>query len=306
MSLIGLAGPTGIGKSQVAMALARQWNAEIVVVDSMQVYQGMDVGTGKPTPQDQKEIAHHGLDLAAPEEEFDVARYVDAVAPVLKKIEARGGVALLVGGSGLHFRVLLEGIHPGPGKDPALRDQLVQEAAALGAQALHARLTQVDSHSAEKIHPNDVRRVVRALEVYQLTGKPLSDWHAQPLSPIGSEAVPLIGLTCERDKLYQRIESRIDGWLEGGWLEEARALRTRNLSQTAMAALGYRELFAYLEGKLSREQAVDWIKRNTRHYAKRQLGWFRQVDSVQWVDVTGQTTEEIAKNIFSRVPQVQA
>jgi len=282
-NLLAIVGPTGIGKSEAAMALARTTPAEIVVVDSMQVYRGMDVGTGKPDHSTRAEVPHHGLDLADPEEEFNVAKYVEQVRPVIEQIQARGRLPILVAGSGLYLRALLDGLCPAPGENSALRKDLVEEAGQIGSPTLHARLQERDPIAAARIHPNDLRRIIRALEVHSLSGQPLSVWHKETSGLLDSGwKGRLVGLTCGREPLYQRIESRIDGWLAGGWVEEAKALFGRTLSKTAREALGYRELFDWLEGKADWQTTVQRIKQNTRRYAKRQWTWFKADPRIEW------------------------
>ncbi|MBI3616524.1 MAG: tRNA (adenosine(37)-N6)-dimethylallyltransferase MiaA [Candidatus Omnitrophica bacterium] len=298
--ILAIVGPTGIGKSEVAMALARSVPSEIVVVDSMQVYRGMDRGTGKPDSAQQKEIPHHGIDLVEPEEEFDVARYRNLLAPVIRAIQAKGRLPILVGGSGLYFRAILDGLCEAPGRDPFLREHLLQQGTEQGAAVLHAELEKVDPEAAARIHPNDLRRIVRALEVFRATGRALSQWQGQTTHPLDGDK-RLIGLSMDRALLYQQIEERIDGWLNEGWLEEAGSLNRRALSRTAREALGYRELFAFLEGQADWPMTVSLIKRNTRRYAKRQLAWFRADPRIQWLDVDGKGPEALTAHILDRI-----
>jgi tRNA dimethylallyltransferase len=287
-SVLAIVGPTGIGKSEAALEIARQVpsGAEIVVVDSMQVYRGMDLGTSKPSPSLRREIPHHGLDLADPSEDFDVARYVELVRPVISEIQRRGRLPILVAGCGLYLRALLDGLCPAPGRFPEIRQELLQEAEDKGTSFLHARLKKVDSDSAAKIHPNDLRKIVRALEVFQASGVPLSRWHRKTEPFVAPEELEIFGLSRDRSDLYRRIEERIDRWLDAGWLEEARGLMERPLSMTAKKALGYQELFRYLRGGIEWERCVSLIKQNTRRYAKRQWTWFRADPRVQWIDGT--------------------
>ena len=298
--ILALVGPTGIGKSELAVALARLIPSEIVVVDSMQVYRGMDRGTGKPDVSIQQGIPHHGLDLIEPEEEFDVARFRAIAVPVIEAIQARGHLPVLVGGSGLYFRALVDGLCQAPKKDPFLRESLLQEGRQKGAPVLHARLKQQDPATAARVHPNDLRRIVRALEVFVVSGRPLSFWQEETTQPFPGEK-RLIGLTCDRAVLYQRIERRIDRWLKEGWLEEAKALTQRALSHTAREALGYRELFSFLEGNADWESTVVLIKKNTRRYAKRQLAWFRADPRIEWLAINGMTPDLLAAQILSRI-----
>jgi len=298
--ILAIVGPTGIGKTEAAVALARRVPSEIIVVDSMQVYRGMNRGTGKPDASLRREIPHHGLDLVDPEQEFDAAKFRNLIVPVIEEIQSRGHLPILVGGSGLYFRAVLDGLCQAPGKDPFVREKLLQEGQEKGAAALHAQLQEADPEAAGRIHPNDLRRIVRALEVFLVSGRRLSRWQGETTQPLEGEK-RLIGLTCDRQILYRRIEERIDGWLEAGWLEEASRLSRRNLSRTAGEALGYRELFAFLEGEFDWETTVSLIKRNTRRYAKRQLAWFRADSRVEWIPVDGRAPEAAASQILERM-----
>jgi len=300
--LLAIVGPTGVGKTEAAMALARLAPAEIVAVDSMQLYQGMDAGTGKPDCSMRAAVPHHGLDLADPEEEFSVAAYVEQVRPALEQIRERGRLPILVAGSGLYLRALLDGLCAAPGQNPELRKELIDEAGRVGSPALHARLQKLDPTAAARIHPNDLRRIIRALEVHSLSG--------QPLSVLQKETVGLldhgwraqrIGLTCDRELLYRRIESRIDGWLAQGWVEEAKKLHARPLSRTAREALGYRELFNWLEGRTDWQTTVQKIKQNTRRYAKRQWTWFKADPRVEWMRTDGRTSTEAAAELWNKL-----
>ena len=299
--LLALVGPTGIGKTEVALSLAKELPAEIVAVDSMQVYRGMDIGTGKPAPEIRGRIPHHGIDLADPEEEFDALRYAQAVRPVIEAIRSRGRWAILVGGCGLYFRALLQGLCDAPGKDPEIRAKLLEQAVGQGGAVLHARLAGVDPKAAQRIHPNDLRRMVRALEVFEMTGRPMTDWQRET-AQAGSlrKECRIIGLDCARERLYSRIEARIDSWLAGGWVEEARALALRRISLTAREALGYRELFDHFEGRTDWAAARALIHRNTRRYAKRQISWFRREPGVDWVPLSGQAPASVAREILAR------
>ena len=293
-----LAGPTGIGKSETALALAREIPAEIVAVDSMQVYRGMEIGTGKPSMEIRRQVPHHGLDLADPEEEFDAPRYARAMAPVIEEIRRRGRWAILTAGCGLYLRILRRGLCEAPGKDPEVRARLLGRGEAEGSAVLHARLAEVDPSAARRIHSNDLRRVVRALEVYEVTGRPMTQWHEEQKPPLQDDW-RVVGLDCDRQKLYERIETRIDGWLAAGWAEEAKILSGRKLSLTAREALGYRELFDHFRGGRGWEETRALIHRNTRRYAKRQLSWFRHEAGIEWISA-GSDPFRTAREILSR------
>ena len=303
VSLLGIIGPTGIGKSDVAISLARRIPGEIVCVDSMQVYRGVDCGTGKPSAQALREIPHHGINLVEPEQEFNVARYLEFVRPAIESIRNKGKIPILAGGSGLYFRGLRRGLSSAPGENPVLREQLTAQAHAEGVENLHAKLQRVDPAASGRIHSNDLRRIVRALEVFLSTGKPLTAWHQESEKQAQSQKQGRIffGLRCAREMLYRRIEDRIDRWLSDGWLEEAQELSKRKLSRTAGEALGYQELFSYLRGELDWETTVARIKQNSRRYAKRQETWFRREPGIQWIDVDGKNPEQAADMVMSKL-----
>ena len=300
-SLIGIVGPTGVGKSEVALAIARLTPSEIIAVDSMQVYRGMDLGTGKPSPAARKEVPHHGLDLADPSESFSVAQYIAAVSPIIPQIIERKRLPVLVAGTGLYLKALLDGLCPAPPENPHVREQILAEGKKAGWETVHARLQQVDPAAAARIHPNDSRRITRALEVFSVSKKPISEWQ-ESTSGILSDGmqVELFGLNCQRVLLYRRIEARIDSWCGAGWLEEAKKLAAQPLSKTAGEALGYKEMYAHLRGERKWEESVSLIKRNTRHYAKRQMTWFRRDSRVRWISTDGISAEQAARQILEQ------
>lgn len=296
-----MVGPTGVGKTEIALLLARKLGADIVSVDSMQIYRGMDLGTGKPPVSVRAEIRHHGIDLVEPEEEFDVLQYVRSVVPVVRAALERGRPLLLVGGAGLYFRTLRRGLCDAPGQEPELRARLLEEGTFNGASALHERLRAVDPAAASRIHPNDLKRIVRGLEVFEASGRPLSEWQerTEPAVP-GLDRCPVVGLTRPRELLYARIDARVLQWLAAGWFEEARALHRRRLSRTAREALGYRELFDHLDGRLAWPEAVERIAQNTRRYAKRQWAWFRHEPGVEWMEIEGMAPDQVAERLWKK------
>jgi tRNA dimethylallyltransferase len=302
-----LTGPTGSGKSLLALELAERLQAEIVCMDSMTLYRGMDVGTAKPTLAERRRVPHHLLDVLEPWESASVAWWLERAAACVRDIEGRGRRTLFVGGTPLYLKALLCGLFDGPPADEALRARLAEEAQRHGKSALHERLARLDPASATRLHPNDLRRVIRALEVHELTGRPLSAWQTQWNAecgvrsadsrggqPDGSEASPLatpqsairnphfprcLWLDRPRAELYRRIDARVEGMIAAGLVEEARALRRldRRPSREACQALGYKELFEHLDGRLGLEEAVVRIQTRTRNFAKRQLTWFRHL-----------------------------
>jgi tRNA dimethylallyltransferase len=289
-----LTGPTGSGKSALALELAGRLNAEIVAMDSMTLYRGLDIGTAKPTAADRRRVPHHLIDVLDPWESANVAWWLDRAAECVADIEGRGRTALFVGGTPLYLKALLRGLFEGPPADPELRARLEAEAQRDGPAALHARLAAVDPASAARLHANDLRRVVRALEVWELTGRPISEWQQQWKIAIGvpatagppkSEILPIpaapnvLYLELPRPELYARIDRRVLDMLAAGWLAEAGRLRElpRPPSREAAAAVGYRDLWDFLAGRRPWEEAVRCIQQRSRNYAKRQLTWLRNL-----------------------------
>jgi tRNA dimethylallyltransferase len=279
-----LTGPTGSGKSRLALELAERLGAEIVSMDSMALYRGMDVGTAKPGAADRRRVPHHLLDVLEPWESASVAWWLERAAACCGDIVARGLRPLIVGGTPLYLKALLCGLFEGPPADPAVRDRLAREAERDGRQALHDRLARVDAAAAARLHPNDLRRVTRALEVWELTGRPISAWQTQWGAGLprrgAEEGVPrCLWLDRPRAELYRRIDERVRRMIDEGLVEEVRALRRlgRPLSRAAAQALGYKEMFAYLDGRAGLAETVRLIQTRSRQFAKRQLTWFRHL-----------------------------
>ena len=285
-----LTGPTGSGKSAVALELALRVGAEVVAMDSMTLYRGMDVGTAKPTPDERARVPHHLIDVLNPWEAGNVAWWLDRAAAACADIRSRGKRPLFVGGTPFYLKALLHGLFEGPPADPDVRRKWEAEAERVGKDVLHARLAAVDPKAAARLHPNDVRRVVRALEVWDLTGRPISAFQQTWDTPAFADtrrgqAPPLVSIPCvvlewPREELYRRIDARVGAMLDAGWLAEVRRLRElpRPLSKEAAQALGYRELLAFLDGTgPGWDEAVALIRTRTRQFAKRQLTWFRHL-----------------------------
>jgi tRNA dimethylallyltransferase len=283
--LVAIVGPTASGKTQAAIELAERLRAEVVSVDSMVVYRGMDVGTAKPTSEQRARVPHHLLDVAEPGETFSVAAYQVLAADAVLDIRRRGSTPLLVGGSGLYFRAVVDGL-AFPGTDSRIREALEREAAAAGPLALHHRLGLLDPGAAGRIEPRNARRTVRALEVAALTGRPFStfssDWNRYP-----HHRVRAAGVELAPQVLRARIEARVRAMMAGGLLDEVRELVDRGLgpSLTASQAIGYAEMAWYLAGRMSLEDAVRSIVRRTRSLARRQLAWFRRDPRIAWFSV---------------------
>ena len=286
-----LTGPTACGKSALALDLAERIGGEIVALDFMTVYRGMDLGTAKPTAADRARVPHHLIDVLDPWESLTVAWWLAQAEAACADIAARGKRPIFVGGTPFYLKALLHGLFDGPPADTEIRRALEADAARDGNAAVHARLAAVDPKTAARLHPNDVRRVVRALEVHSLTGKPISDWQQTWDTPSFTDApetappparVPAAVLELPRDTLYDRINRRVDAMLVGGWLDEVRALRElpHPLSREARQALGYRELLEYLGSGGDWSATVELIRTHTRQFAKRQLTWFRHLPAL--------------------------
>ncbi|MBI4259790.1 MAG: tRNA (adenosine(37)-N6)-dimethylallyltransferase MiaA [Actinobacteria bacterium] len=283
--LLALVGPTASGKTAASLDLAERFGAEIVSVDSMLVYRGMDVGTAKPTPAERARVPHHLLDLADPAEPFSVARYQSAAREALAGIAARGHGALLVGGSGLYFRAVVDALDLPP-TDPATRTVLQAEAAAVGPERLHRRLAGLDPEAAGRIEPANVRRTVRALEVAALTGRRFSSF-AEGWERYPGEGVRAAGVEMDPSVIGKRIERRVHEMLSRGFLEEVRGLVGRGLGAflTAGQAIGYAEMVEHLSGSVSLEEAVARTVKRTRTLARRQMAWFRRDPRIRWFRV---------------------
>lgn len=283
--LVCIVGPTASGKTALSIALAQELSGEIVSSDSMQIYRKMDIGTAKPDKTEQAGIPHHMLDIIDPSEEYSAARYAEEASAAIAGIRSRGHLPIVVGGTGYYVNALLGRITFEPEPDNTeVRARLTKEAEALGEQALYDRLTALDPVYAATVHPNNTKRVIRALEIMELSGGTVSERaeriHATPLryEPV------LIGICPEsRELLVRRIEKRVDLMLEAGLLEEARQLYGENLSLTARQAIGYKELFSYFDGACTLEEAREAIRIHTRQYSKRQMTWFRQDRAIHWI-----------------------
>ncbi|TAN61207.1 tRNA (adenosine(37)-N6)-dimethylallyltransferase MiaA [bacterium] len=279
-----ICGPTASGKSALALELAPVFNAEIISADSMQVYKGMDIGTAKPSQEERRKAVHHLIDIAEPDENYTAARFKADAARKIAEISSRGKNIFVVGGTGLYIKALTKGMFDGPEGDAGLREELLREAELYGSSAVHAKLKDVDPESAAVIHPNNLQRVVRALEVYCLSKTPMSELkraHAFSQSPYNALK---IGLVRERALLYASIEKRVDAMLSAGLLDEVKGLLGKGYSPSLkpMAGLGYKEMCAHISGNVSYGEAIRLLKRNTRHYAKRQLTWFGKDTEIRW------------------------
>lgn len=284
--LLIICGPTASGKSDLALRLAHELDAEIVNADSMQVYRGLDIGTAKPTPMQRAEIPHHLIDVAAPDASFSAADFAVTADTAIKDIASRGKRAIVVGGTGLYIRALLKGLVDSPGGTSEIRAALQQEAARIGNAAMLEKLRLVDPELAAGLHPNNLVRIIRALEVHQLSGIPLSRHQKEHAFSERRYDSLQIGIQVERGELYRRIEQRVDRMLSDGLLDEVRGLLSAGFGRElkAMRSIGYKESVACLSGESTPEETIRLIKRNTRYYAKRQLTWFKADPDILWFE----------------------
>jgi tRNA dimethylallyltransferase len=286
--LIVLVGPTAVGKSAVAIRLALKLGSEIISADSRMVYHGMDVGTAKPGPAERTGVVHHLMDVVAPDEPFSAGRFKTLASAVIERMQREGKIPIIVGGTGLYVKLLLHGLWEGPEADWPFREGLYEDERREGAGYLHQRLKTIDPDSALAIKPQDRSKLVRAIEVYEKTGRPISEHHREHrFSEKPYEAI-LIGLRRSRDDLYRRIETRVDQMLADALVEEVRGLIEKGYSAElpSMKGLGYRQIVGYIKGEYDRAGAVDRLKRDTKRYAKRQFTWFNRDPSIRWIDLS--------------------
>ena len=284
--IICIAGPTASGKTALAVAMARELNAEVISCDSMQIYRGMDIGTAKPTIDEMDGVVHHMLDVADPGEDFSVSRYCEMADSILQDILSRGKTAIIAGGTGLYMDALIRGNSFAPYPSTGMREKLESEADRVGMDAMLEKLRAIDPDAAAKLHTADRKRIIRALEVYYETGKTITE-HNHMTQQIPPKYQPVwFGLEDEnREDLYDRIDRRVDQMLEDGLLDEIRSLLARGISEkcTAMQAIGYKEFVNALQGNGTVEDAAAQVKQASRHYAKRQLTWFRRNPAIHWL-----------------------
>lgn len=301
--LIAIVGPTAVGKSKVALNMADKVDGEIINADSMQIYRYLDIGTAKPCQEERKIVPHHLFDIVNPDEFFSVADYQQMALEVINNIRNRGKQPILVGGTGLYITAVTKGfVFLGDKPDKNLRSQLLEKGKTIGSKALHDELKTIDPKAAKRIHPNDLRRISRAIEFYKTTGKPISSqWDLTEKN--NSQQLPhkIFGLYMSRDLLYKRINERVDKMMEEGFLEEVKLLLNKgyDLRHKAMQSLGYRHMLLYLNGSYTLKEAVELMKRDTRRYAKRQLTWFKKEKEITWVHIEDNNLEKITKRIYN-------
>ena len=304
-SLICIVGPTAVGKTEIAIQLAQHLDAEIVSLDSRQIYRGMDIGTAKPTLDQRGAVPHHLIDCVNVDQPFSVAEYQRLADTAIKEIRERGKRTMAVGGAGLYFRGIIDGLFDGPGADAEIRAKLQREADEHGNVALHERLRRCDPEAADRVHPNNVVRVIRALEVYELTGKPISVLQGQWKTNEPRYPFRAFGLNMPREVLYQRIEERVDRMVEAGLIEEVKGLLDQGYPRNcvAMQSFGYKELIDYLDRNRTLHEAITLLKQNTRRFAKRQLTWFRNDPRIEWLDTSQfSSIDGIVDNLIAKNP----
>ena len=297
--LLAIVGPTASGKTALSILLAEKMQGEIISADSRQIYRSLDIGTAKPAPEELKRFTHQFINILDPDQYYNAADYGQQARAKIDELLKQNKQPILVGGSGLYVRAVIEGFFEGPGKNSEIREQLEHEARTLGSEILFERLKKIDPISSAKMDATKMRRVIRALEVYYTTGKSISDLHSTQEIKTPFETVQF---ACEWDRkaLYHRIERRVDGMLENGLIDEVRGLLEKGYSRgvNALNTVGYKEVIDFIDGKITKEEMIRFIKQNTRRFAKRQLTWFRADKRIKWIPVNDDTDwNEIAENI---------
>ena len=303
--LICIVGPTAVGKTEIAIQLAQHLDAEIVSLDSRQIYRGMDIGTAKPTLDQRGAVPHHLIDCVDVDQPFSVAEHQRLADTAIAKIHARGKQTMAVGGAGLYFRGLIDGLFDGPGADAEIRAKLQREADEHGNVALHERLRRCDPEAANRVHPNNLVRVIRALEVHELTGKPISAFQGQWQMNEPRYPFRAFGFNMPREVLYRRIEERVDRMVEIGLIEEVKWLLDQGYPRNCVAiqSFGYKELIDYLDGAHTFDEAIALLKQNTRRFAKRQLTWFRNDPRIEWLDLSQfSSIDGVVDNLIAESP----
>lgn len=303
LGLIVLSGPTGVGKTRLCEILAEKWGAEIISADSQAVYKGMDIGTAKPAGS---AVPYHCLDLVSPLEQFDVGSFIRCADEAVEEIRSRGRNVIVSGGTPMYIHRFLYGLSPLPGRSREIRKRLYALLEKEGSEVLYRRLEMEDPRSAERIHPHDHTRIVRALEVLELSGKPLSSWRETKKQP-RYRALYVI-LNRPRQDLYERIDRRVDEMIEEGWADEAARLRKEGVPDDApgFRAVGYREILAFLDGEMALDKAAREIKKKSRHYARRQLIWFRKEENTFWIEWKDENEEAVADSILKQIEKEES
>lgn len=308
-NLIILLGPTGVGKTDISTKLAQKMSdIEIISADSMQIYKYMDIGTAKPNKNILKAIKHHMIDIVDPSENFDVIQYSKLATNIILGVFKRGKIPILAGGSGLYISSIINPLFTGPAKNIEYREILEGEAKIHGKKYLYDKLSRIDPISASKIKSNDLRRIIRALEVYKSTGKTISYLQKKAFNENPKFKYHIIGLKRDRKNLYQRINLRVDKMIKDGFIEEVKMLREMGYKEdlNSMQGLGYKQINKYLDGEYDKETAINLIKRDTRRYAKRQMTWFNnKIKNIEWIDLDEYNEDEIISKIKDKIDKVR-
>jgi len=301
-TIIFIIGPTAVGKSKVALALARQIGGEIISCDSMQIYKGMDIITSKPGVFLRNKIKHHLIGIISPLKEFDSSKYRKVALKKINEIILKGKVPVFAGGTGLYVSTLINGIFEEKNTSPLIRNKLYKQAKEYGNKYLYEKLKKADNAAVKLIHPNDTRRIVRALEVFKITGKPISSLQKNREGLSKDYKIKIFCLNMDRLSLYRKIDNRVNSMFKAGLLKEVKGLLKKKLSKTSRYAIGIRELDGYLKGKYDLEEAKRLMKRNSRHYAKRQLTWFRKDKRIKWINIKEKDKpQQVAQRILRRI-----
>lgn len=300
-TVIFIVGPTAIGKTEFALKLARRVQGEIISCDSMQIYKGMDILSQSPGPAETKKVRYHMVRFLSPTREFDAASFRNKADGLIDDIIKRKKVPIVVGGAGLYVKGFIDGFFPSPKIDLKFREDLYDYASRYGSSRLHKKLEKVDGKSANLIHPNNVRRIVRALEIWRSTGKTMTELKSRTKGISDKYRIKMFGLTAAREEIYSNINNRVDNMFAAGVINEVKKLSKKRLSKTAKAVIGFKETIGYLKGEYDLETAKELMKRNTRRFAKRQLTWFRADSRIKWFDVgrmnNGRMKRSIAKEV---------
>lgn len=309
INLVAIVGPTAIGKTNLAIQLAKELKGEIVSADSMQIYKYMDIGTAKPTMEERQGIPHYMMDIIEPDESFNAALYQQGAKEAIREIYINENLPILVGGSGLYVNSIVYPLDfTNATEDHELRDSLYKLVEEKGNYYLHQKLSEIDPATSKKVHPNDIKRIVRAMEIYHLTGKPMSE-HKQNLRRADLPYnLTMIGLNMDRSRLYDKINARVDNMISLGLIDEVRSLQNMGYTKDliSMQGLGYKEIIAYLDGDYTLEEAIDILKRDTRRFAKRQFTWFKKDRRIHWINIEDfdgeyDLSEYIMKIIFKNL-----
>ena len=300
-TVVFMVGPTAIGKTALAIKAARRIGGDMISADSMQIYKGMKVLSQAPTAEEKRLACHHLVYSLSPDKEYSVATFIKEASAAIESIIGRNRVPIVVGGSGLYVRGLIDGLFPSPEADIKFRKAMAVFAKRYGCQKLHSRLAKIDPASAKAIHPNDLRRIIRALEIYNSTGKTMTELKLSTKGLKDRYNIKIFGLIRPREEIYSRIDARVDKMFEDGVVKEVKALRRRRLSKTAGMVLGLDEISGYLDGKYSLGTAKDMLKMNTRRFAKRQLTWFRADKRIRWFDLSKVSSAEAVRKIAIEV-----